>query len=613
MRSQRLDPWLRAALCAAAAVGLYLGWAAFWFLCDDAYIAFRYVSNSLRGWGYTWNPPPFRPVEGYTSFLWVVLLDGVWRGFDVEPPAAANWLALLFSYGSLALLASMALRLPLSPGLARHRTLVLGLVLLGTVTNRTFLAWTSSGLETALFGCLLLAWVHLAFFSAGGAGARTALALVAGLLALARPDGLLFAAATAAMLAVHAFAGPRLAPRALAPALPLLLPVAHVLWRRATYGYWLPNTYYAKHIGAWPEAGVRYLAAFLLEYAYWIWLALAAVAVWRGVRAGQRTLVARLRAGDPRTAAALVAGTALAFHVFYYTFLVGGDHFEFRVYQPWVPLLLVSCVWIAERAGVRPRGALAALVAMIALGWPLPWLHWWHTRELATRPQTFKLRFEVAPLVPPPLRWYAAAWDGLEGWLIDHFVGLRHQEHKVFGAYQKARFPTRKVGSRIPLAGHPVFQYHTVGVPGWVLPNVAILDWFGLNDAVIAHSSPARTRPDERQMAHDRIPPEGYAACFRPNVYLDKEAEELRMEPRAAPLTAREIRRCEEYFLDLVSRRRRSSRSRGVRARADAGSQRRRAGSPPRARAGRARARGRRPGAPRAPRPRAGPRPSGRR
>ena len=56
--------------------GLLIGWQTFWFLCDDAYIAFRYVSNSQFGWGYTWNPPPFRPVEGYTSFLWVVLLAG---------------------------------------------------------------------------------------------------------------------------------------------------------------------------------------------------------------------------------------------------------------------------------------------------------------------------------------------------------------------------------------------------------------------------------------------------------------------------------------------------------------------------------------------------------
>ena len=86
-----------------SAVGLYFGWRLFWFLTDDAYIAFRYVSNSILGYGYVWNAPPFLPVEGYTSFLWVVILDGTWRVFGVEPPEAANWISLIFALLTLAL------------------------------------------------------------------------------------------------------------------------------------------------------------------------------------------------------------------------------------------------------------------------------------------------------------------------------------------------------------------------------------------------------------------------------------------------------------------------------------------------------------------------------
>src|SRR5690606_38891197 len=120
------------------------------------YIAFRYVSNAQLGHGYVWNPPPFAPVEGYTSFLWVVLLDVVWRVFDSPPPASANGLSLGFSLVSLALVVAMALRLPLSERLEPWRVPLFGLILFGTVTNRTFLAWTSSGLETALWTALLL-------------------------------------------------------------------------------------------------------------------------------------------------------------------------------------------------------------------------------------------------------------------------------------------------------------------------------------------------------------------------------------------------------------------------------------------------------------------------
>jgi len=51
----------RWAVLVLLAVLAYAGWREFWFLTDDAYITFRYISNHVRGWGYTWNPPPFLP------------------------------------------------------------------------------------------------------------------------------------------------------------------------------------------------------------------------------------------------------------------------------------------------------------------------------------------------------------------------------------------------------------------------------------------------------------------------------------------------------------------------------------------------------------------------
>ena len=37
----------------------------------------------------------------------------------------------------------------------------------------------------------------------------------------------------------------------------IVLVGAHYLWRYSYYGDWLPNTWYAKYVRPWPEAGAR--------------------------------------------------------------------------------------------------------------------------------------------------------------------------------------------------------------------------------------------------------------------------------------------------------------------------------------------------------------------
>ena len=116
---------LYALILLLAGAALCYGWKLYWFLTDDAYISFRYVSNWALGHGPVWNPPPFRPVEGYTNFLWIVLLYGVWQVAGVAPPAAANYLALCFALCSLYIASQMLLRLPWSPGLRPYRLVFL--------------------------------------------------------------------------------------------------------------------------------------------------------------------------------------------------------------------------------------------------------------------------------------------------------------------------------------------------------------------------------------------------------------------------------------------------------------------------------------------------------
>lgn len=539
--------WVIAILAATALVA---GWRCFEFLTDDAYIAFRYASNSRLGLGYVWNPPPWRPVEGYTSFLWVVLLDGFWRLTGVSPPESANLVALAAAFGSLALVLWMAWQVRLPSALRPVRLGLVALVAFGVVTNRTFVTWASSGFETSLFGCLVLLWVRFALLPWRTPFRRLlAISSTATLLCLVRPDGLLFALATLAVLEFgrrEAATGSRWL---FAAASPLLAVIAHLLWRHATYGAWLPNPYYAKVVGAWPESGIRYAASFVLEYAVWMGMVLAGVAAGRALRGqrGPRWSVQWRRSTSPVAVPLIVVGV-LATHAAYYTFVVGGDHFEYRVYNHLVPLGWLACLWLAAQADLRPRATIAFLAAALVLAAPVPWTHWAHSHTRQEKLSTRKMFVPIAPHWPFPVRWYARAFDRLQAWLILHAVCARHQEHKVNEEYLRRSLPTRAEGERIGPEGMPVLAFPAVGVVSWVLPHVSIIDLYGLNDFVIARS---QAEPSGRWMAHDRQAPPEYVRCFAPNVELQLDGR-VRVHQRETPLTAAAIEECETRWAEIV-------------------------------------------------------------
>ncbi len=519
-------------IAAGVTVAAVYGWKLFFFLTDDAHIAFRYVANSLAGHGLVWNVAPFQPVEGYTSFLWVILLREVWRVTGIEPPESSVVLGLLFGLGTLFLVGRMLLQLRLPPRMEPWRLPFLCIAMAGILLNRTFLAWLSSGLETAFFNFLVTWWVYEGTRDAPPTPARLArLAISASLSALCRPDGLLLVAATAVQLIVS---GLRPA-AALLAGTPLLLVPAHILWRWTTYGDWLPNTFRAKYSRLWPESGLRYLGSFALEYAVWVWLLLLVAWVVRLARGR----VARPPMTRSSFIAAITVLTLLA-HGAYYTFAIGGDHFEFRVYSHLVPLLFVSAVWLLVRAVSQPGVAAAILASWVVLSCPIPWMHWWLTKDLSTRRETIMLDVAVAPHLPPPFSAVAALWDDWQSWLIHHAVCLRHQEHKVFWQWQMEKYPPREVGLEFGRDQRTVFEA-AMGIAAWELPNTAIIDSLGLNDAIVARQGiPVM---ENRLMGHDRRPPPGYVACFRPNVALDHRQPTV--IPGKVPVTDDEIRACQ--------------------------------------------------------------------
>lgn len=85
----------------------------------------------------------------------------------------------------------------------------------------------------------------------------------------------------------------------------------------------------------------------------------------------------------------------------------------------------------------------------------------------------------------------------------------------------------------------------SVGVVGWRLPHVAVIDLHGLNDYRIARTSPPAGA--SRHMAHDRRPPPGYVECFRPNVTanLGDGSASNRIAVEERELSDADIIRCE--------------------------------------------------------------------
>ncbi|HKQ58048.1 MAG TPA: hypothetical protein VJY35_09290 [Candidatus Eisenbacteria bacterium] len=326
------------------------------FLCDDAFIAFRYARSWAEGFGPVFNVG--ERVEGYTDFLWVAVLASVLKlGGTLE-----FWAPRLGAAAALATLVVLMVAL-------ERRTPWSG-ILAGTLlgASASWAAWATGGLETALFTLLVtVAFLQsLEVLAGGGTRAAAASGACLALAAMTRPDGLLFAGATFVVLAAQAARG-RLPWRSVWVWCALLAALfgPYFAWRWAYYGQLLPHTFAVKVGGAaMLGPGIAYLGA-----------AAARLHPELLLIPGAALLALRLPAGVSRSELAMWSAWVLPFTA--YVAWVGGDFMDlFRFLAPLVPLL----AWIAARGSaslaetlerrVRAGRIVAAAVALLVLaGW----------------------------------------------------------------------------------------------------------------------------------------------------------------------------------------------------------------------------------------------------
>jgi hypothetical protein len=204
-------------------------------LVDDAYIPLVYVRNFLAGHGIVFYPGGER-VEGFTSPLWFLLMT-IAGTLRIPLPLAANFLSMLF--GFLCVLSFFFLYRNLFCKEAGNSIWPI-LASAALVTDVSFAAWSSSGLETSLFALIIL-WL---FWLVETKRRLWVIFLCLFLACLTRPEAVLFIVPI-----VMRIWGRESKNRILISALsfwfaPLLLLVTA---RYLYFAEWLPNTFYAKH------------------------------------------------------------------------------------------------------------------------------------------------------------------------------------------------------------------------------------------------------------------------------------------------------------------------------------------------------------------------------
>jgi hypothetical protein len=358
---------LRWLLLAAAAVLLVVHAFTYNFITDDAYISFVYARNLAEHGELTFNPGWY--IEGYTNFLWTVLL-GLGMVVHIPPELTAKVLGAAFAVVTL----FCAFRL-VERGLGR-RSPWAALPAFLLAESSGFACWTSGGLETQLFTMLVVIALD-GLVAAEDPADRRALpraGLALALAAMTRPEGLFVAAVFGGVRLVSNLLHRRERrvvgrPELLGAASFLVVWAPWFAWRYWYYGYPFPNTYYVKATGAWASPSYASQMVHAGLYYIWVWLnqtkllfALPIVAV--------GLVTARTR--TPRFTLCLACALLAVVYV-PYTISVGGDFMGLHRFI--MPLFVVAALaltlgleWLVARlpANLQKHAGVGVAVAIAA-------------------------------------------------------------------------------------------------------------------------------------------------------------------------------------------------------------------------------------------------------
>jgi arabinofuranosyltransferase len=208
---------------------------------DDAYIFLRFAENINDYGAIVWNPGE-TPVEGYTSFLYLMILTAFNAlGFDIS--LVSGWIGIIFS------LLTLLIAWKISNLILPSRSLI-GVVTVALIAfSPSFIYWSTSGMDVPFISFLtvLSSFLYLVYLSSNISPYLLGLSFT--LFALARPEGIGYIAFILALECIRSLylykkINWSVIFKIIVPFLVVYLP--YFIWRWQYFGYPLPNTYYAK-------------------------------------------------------------------------------------------------------------------------------------------------------------------------------------------------------------------------------------------------------------------------------------------------------------------------------------------------------------------------------
>lgn len=298
---------------------------------DDAYISFRYSANFAEGHGLVFNPG--ERVEGFSNFLWTLIVAIAMKLFKVDPMYFSKIAGFLISVG-LIIVTYLCSRMVMG------RWHLLNFIPPYIVAMNTYFAhWSVMGLATCPFVFLIFVAIWVAFLEQKYHWRVQVSPFVAAIAIMTRIDasfylGIMFPAFWLILLTRKEFRLRRFAVWVLEFA---IIIVPYVIWRLLYYESLFPNPYYAKvdpNIGH--TRGTAHLFFFYFTQGWGfmnLWLVPAIVALFWRNRYG------------------LICLLMLLLNTFYVWYVNGDWMQNYRFLLPVIPFIALNLSVVARLVG----------------------------------------------------------------------------------------------------------------------------------------------------------------------------------------------------------------------------------------------------------------------